>query len=155
MSTPKVTQIVATIVCACGEEYEWDDLHDGAEVSWPCDGCGQRLAIDFSYFTKIIPSRDQAEGVPSSSSESSGHVAGTETTGQPGAMRPDTPAPHAYFVEVLVNPGSRSERWERDMDSEYRSTRAEAEADRDEYVADLFAPDQVRVAAVVALGGVA
>ena len=46
MSAPKVVSSAVTLRCKCGEEHEFDDIHDGWQHIYPCD-CGRRVSVQF------------------------------------------------------------------------------------------------------------
>lgn len=43
---PEVTESTVTVRCACGEEHEFDGIHDGWQHLAPCD-CGRTVSIQF------------------------------------------------------------------------------------------------------------
>lgn len=47
MSAPTIVRSSITLRCVCGEEYEFDDVHDGWQHIQPCDDCGRRLSVQF------------------------------------------------------------------------------------------------------------
>jgi hypothetical protein len=68
-------------------------------------------------------------------------------------VRPRSPEPHAYVIEVLVNAGSMSEHWGTYDDIEFTRTdeRGEAEEYRLRLIEDGYVPEHLRVVGLVTL----
>lgn len=46
MSAPSITYSEVIVVCECGEEHQFDGIHDGWQHIWPCE-CGRRVSVQF------------------------------------------------------------------------------------------------------------
>lgn len=55
MSDPslKITASSVTIRCTCGEEIEFDDIHDGSSHSYPCEDCGKRVSVQIDSIVQV------------------------------------------------------------------------------------------------------
>ena len=46
MTAPVIVSSTVLLRCECGEEHEFDGIHDGWQHIYPCD-CGRRVSVQF------------------------------------------------------------------------------------------------------------
>jgi hypothetical protein len=44
---PEIVASSVTLRCECGEEYEFDGIHDGWQHLMQCDDCGRIVSVQF------------------------------------------------------------------------------------------------------------
>lgn len=50
---PKVSRILISVDCPCGDEIEFDDVEEMTMESIPCDTCGRRVEVSVDVFVHI------------------------------------------------------------------------------------------------------
>lgn len=65
-----------------------------------------------------------------------------------------TTEPHAYTIELLMNPGGPGERWRPvdDFDFQPNEDKSRADSERDLFIEDGYSPDHVRVVGLTVAG---